>query len=73
MFSVDWSNQATLLLNLTNLGLGVVLVLSLSAVFLGLCSDWLAEFRHTKGQRQQKASRGSDRGRMPAEGGLTRA
>jgi hypothetical protein len=39
MFGVDWGNPETLWLNLTNLGLGIVLLVCVAAVAYGVILD----------------------------------
>jgi hypothetical protein len=46
MFNVDWQNPETLWLNLTNLGLGLVLLGCVAAIAYGVVREWAAR-RHT--------------------------
>lgn len=45
MFSVDWSNQETLLVNITNCGLGLLLVLSVAWAVIDVCIDLAQKWR----------------------------
>ncbi len=45
MFEVDWHNSQTLLLNLTNLGLGILVVLSVGAALYDVGLDLVEKWR----------------------------
>lgn len=45
MFSVDWSDQQTLLVNITNFGLGLLLVLSVAWALIDVCIDLAGKWR----------------------------
>lgn len=61
MFEVDWSNADTLLLNLTNLGLGILLAAALAwaviDVIIDLAGKWRREAR-VSGLVQRSVTRG---------------
>ena len=48
MFEVDWHNSQTLLLNLTNLGLGILVVLSVGAALYDVGLDLVEKWRRSR-------------------------
>ena len=48
MFGVDWNNPETFWLNVTNLGLGLVVVLGFVVIVVGACCDLAEKFRRVR-------------------------
>ena len=53
MFGIDWSNADTLLLNLTNLGLGLMLLVALVWALVDVAIDLLEKLRGSRAARKQ--------------------
>ena len=63
MFEVDWNNQQTFLLNLANLGMGILVVVLVGASAYCLCLDLIEKWQRAPGRiRVVKARGGEDEG-----------